>query len=321
VKHRDGRPIVVTGAPRSGSTFVGNVLASAPGVGYVHEPFNNEFGLVGVERNFPYVWAGAPHEATYRRLVDDLLAGKARFRTPPDYVPRPGLPARERLRDAVARPLVRSRANFMYTRTKLDPRARRYLLKDPFACFSLEWLHRSVGTDAVVLLRHPAAYVDSMLRMGWAPSLDDLRGQPELLARFPTIGELVADRPGGPLTVVESHAVWWVAIYSVLLAFADANPAMVVVRHEDLALEPVDRFAALFSQLDLELTDRVRRGIAERTGVERVVSGSEQRVHVLRRDSASAVRRWRERLDDVDVACIAAITGVTAAEHYPLAEW
>ena len=35
-----GRPILVTGAHRSGTTWVGKMLALAPGVAYVHEPFN-----------------------------------------------------------------------------------------------------------------------------------------------------------------------------------------------------------------------------------------------------------------------------------------
>src|SRR5690242_1511734 len=35
-----GRPILVTGAHRSGSTWVGKMLALAPGIGYIHEPFN-----------------------------------------------------------------------------------------------------------------------------------------------------------------------------------------------------------------------------------------------------------------------------------------
>ena len=34
------RPILVTGAHRSGTTWVGKMLALAPGVGYIHEPFS-----------------------------------------------------------------------------------------------------------------------------------------------------------------------------------------------------------------------------------------------------------------------------------------
>ena len=35
-----GPPILVTGAHRSGTTWVGKMLALAPGIGYVHEPFS-----------------------------------------------------------------------------------------------------------------------------------------------------------------------------------------------------------------------------------------------------------------------------------------
>jgi hypothetical protein len=34
------RPILVTGAHRSGTTWVGRMLALVPGVEYIHEPFN-----------------------------------------------------------------------------------------------------------------------------------------------------------------------------------------------------------------------------------------------------------------------------------------
>ena len=34
------RPILVTGAHRSGTTWIGKMLALAPGVGYIHEPFS-----------------------------------------------------------------------------------------------------------------------------------------------------------------------------------------------------------------------------------------------------------------------------------------
>jgi hypothetical protein len=49
------RPILVTGAPRSGTTWVGKMLALAPGVGYVHEPFNPRFSAGCFDRYFTVV--------------------------------------------------------------------------------------------------------------------------------------------------------------------------------------------------------------------------------------------------------------------------
>ena len=34
------KPILVTGSPRSGTTWVGRILSQSPSIGYIHEPFN-----------------------------------------------------------------------------------------------------------------------------------------------------------------------------------------------------------------------------------------------------------------------------------------
>ena len=49
------KPILVTGAHRSGTTWVGKMLALAPGVGYVHEPFNPRFSAGRFDRYFTVV--------------------------------------------------------------------------------------------------------------------------------------------------------------------------------------------------------------------------------------------------------------------------
>ena len=45
-------PILVTGAHRSGTTWVGKMLALAPGVAYLHEPFNPRFSAGRFDRYF-----------------------------------------------------------------------------------------------------------------------------------------------------------------------------------------------------------------------------------------------------------------------------
>jgi hypothetical protein len=35
-------PILVTGTPRSGTTWVGKIIATSPSVGYIKEPFNRK---------------------------------------------------------------------------------------------------------------------------------------------------------------------------------------------------------------------------------------------------------------------------------------
>src|SRR5882672_1880226 len=56
------RPILVTGAHRSGSTWVGRMIARSPTIRYIHEPFNPDAFKPGIcaarfEREFTYVCA------------------------------------------------------------------------------------------------------------------------------------------------------------------------------------------------------------------------------------------------------------------------
>ncbi len=77
------RPILVTGAHRSGTTWIGKMLALAPGVGYVHEPFSplTAPGISGApfDRFFAYVTAENAAAVRARPRADAAL----RLRRPP----------------------------------------------------------------------------------------------------------------------------------------------------------------------------------------------------------------------------------------------
>ncbi|MEO0377751.1 MAG: hypothetical protein AAF329_24760, partial [Cyanobacteria bacterium P01_A01_bin.17] len=47
--------IFVTGAPRSGTTFVGQILSTPISVDYIHEPFNPGCGIPGIGASYSYV--------------------------------------------------------------------------------------------------------------------------------------------------------------------------------------------------------------------------------------------------------------------------
>ncbi|WP_075261386.1 sulfotransferase [Geobacillus thermocatenulatus] len=53
IKYKNN-PILVTGAHRSGTTFVGKMLSLHPSIGYIQEPFNKDFGVKGIENWFLY---------------------------------------------------------------------------------------------------------------------------------------------------------------------------------------------------------------------------------------------------------------------------
>ena len=71
-----GRPILVTGAHRSGTTWVGKMLALAPGVAYVHEPFSPKTpkGLSPAPFRRYFTVVTRANEARYRPGLERTLA-------------------------------------------------------------------------------------------------------------------------------------------------------------------------------------------------------------------------------------------------------
>src|SRR6185295_18589108 len=51
----------------------------------------------------------------------------------------------------------------------LPPPISRALIKDPIACLMSEYLSQQFGLTTIVLFRHPAGFVSSMIRLKWCP--------------------------------------------------------------------------------------------------------------------------------------------------------
>jgi hypothetical protein len=162
-----GRPILVTGMPRSGTTWVGRVLCAGKGAGYVNEPFNLSTSpgtlRVPVDHWFPYVTAD--NEPAILGALEPLL----RFNYPL---------GRELRR---CRTYVELLHTLRWWRASLRSRGRRPLVKEPHAVFSAEWFARRMGSDVVVTVRHPLAVVSSWKRLGWSFDFMHLLGQPALV--------------------------------------------------------------------------------------------------------------------------------------------
>lgn len=306
------KPILVTGAHRSGSTFVGRILALPRSVGYVQEPFNRNFGIRGNDQTFPYVTKGSPLEPHYHRLVDDLLHLRARYKNPWRRAP-------SRLR-ALGQRVIGGRAGFGYALLRLNPFVRRLLVKDPIACMASEWLHREFGMEVVVLIRHPAAFVASLQRLDWRFDLRRLVDKNDLLEDH-LRGILDPDRDFEAIAPVEEAALLWKCIYSVLTTYADRNPEMMVVSHEALSRDPVGGFRSLYARLGLSFTPRVAVEIERATGERNPADPEEGGTHSIYRDSRGSVARWKSVLHRSDVDRIRELTQDLADRYYTEADW
>lgn len=299
----DQRPILVTGAHRSGTTWVGRMLALAPGVGYVHEPFNPRFSAGRFERYFTVVTS--ENESRYAPELERVLE----FRY--DLVAR--LRSRHRPRD-VAR-AVRDFVRVTWARRR-HPRP---VMKDPIALLSAEWLAQRFGMEVVVLIRHPAAFAASLKRLRWKHSFANFLDEgriPEVLRPYEDQIRRQAREPGG---VLEQAALLWRLLYNAVDGYRERHPDWIFLRHEDASADPVATFELLYDRLGLDLTAKAREAIARASAPENPAEPTTP--HAVELDSAASIGRWREQLTPEEVETLRERTRDVWPRFYSDADW
>jgi hypothetical protein len=270
------RWIFVTGAPRSGTTFAGQILSAPIEVDYIHEPFNPDCGIPGIDSRFLYLRPGEPGPERYRDSIDRLFRYEAPLRT--GYYPEDS-----RAKRAI-KAVVGSRGPFYYRIARLNPFHTTAVIKDPIGCLLTGYLAERHGVHPVILVRHPVAVAASVKRLGWSPNIDFLREQPHLVE-----DHFRSEPPGEAdlLTPVRAAAWEWWALNQVLLAEAARHDDWIVVLHEELSREPLETFRRLYEELNLPWSDRIGRRVRRRTSSRNPAEASRGRTQDLARDSRS----------------------------------
>jgi hypothetical protein len=283
------------------------MIASHPHIAYIEEPFNADM-RPGLPVRHMWHHVTDQDAELFRGYVGRLLA----FQPPwQDYLG--GRPGPRGLCDAA-----------FHVGLDIWRRLRRArpLLKDPLAFFSTEWLARTFDMDVIVLIRHPAAFVSSIKRLGWDVQFRNFLAQPRLLAGplapFAADIRRLHDRPQ---EILEHGILIWRMIHHVLLEYRARHPGWIFLRHEDLSLRPVEEFRSLFGRLGLEFTPAVHRTVEAHSSAENPSDAPAGTVHQLRRDSRANVWHWTHRLRPEEAARVLRGTEDIARALYPEPQW
>lgn len=170
--------LFVTGTPRSGTTFVGRVLSIPLEVDYLHEPFNPDWGIPGIDRLYLYIRGENPATLHYRKLVDRVFSY--------DFTLQTGSFKEGPLWRSWTKKIIGSRSAWSLRFAKLNPFHRTMILKDPIGCLLTGYLAQNFGVKPVVIIRHPVAVIASRMRLGWDTDrgLEAIRGQQELIEDY-----------------------------------------------------------------------------------------------------------------------------------------
>jgi hypothetical protein len=166
--------------------------------------------------------------------------------------------------------------------------------------------------------------VSSWWRLGWRPRLEELLAQPALLrdrlAGFREELEAAAADPRAD--GVDQASLLWRVIYATVAAYRREILGLEVVRHEDLSVDPVPEFAALYDRLGLPVGPAAERTILRATsggadqGLMRwSLAGGVSRTAARRLDSRANLQVWRERLTPEQVARVRELTADVAAGY------
>ncbi|MEU0570643.1 sulfotransferase [Nonomuraea sp. NPDC005983] len=239
--------ILVTGLPRSGTSWTGKMLAAGGGLVYVNEPLNPQHppgrcpGVLRADVTHRFQYICEDNSADWLPAFRDTATLRYRF--------LPELRANRSPYD-LARML---RYGTAFTLGRLT--RQRALLDDPFAVLSASWFATRLGCKVIALVRDPVSFVASWQRLGWTVYFHELLEQPLLVRDHPELLELRA--LVGSQDRVAKAAALWRATSRIL----SRTPGILVTSYEELAADPVPGFRRLYDYAALPWTSRAERRI------------------------------------------------------------
>ena len=88
-----------------------------------------------------------------------------------------------------------------------------------------------------------------------------------------------------PEDIIGQGSLLWKLVYQTVAAFEQTSPGLILVRHEDLSLDPVSGFAGLYAALGLKMTPRAEQRILNSSSSDNPEELSRKAVHSVRLDS------------------------------------
>jgi len=279
-------PILVTGVPRSGTTWFARLLAAGAGMALTgREPMN-------------------PRGRQY--ALAHTLSGWARLRN---------MSARQRRAVRLAylglNPWTYSRYGHRQWAAPLPWTTN--VIKDPFALLSIPGiLDATGGIRAVLIYRHPGAVLASYRRMGWEPDIDEV--QRLITAARDCGGPNLDDLPHREdMSYAEAMGRFWSTLHEFVLhdlLVAEISAVTHVIAHSEVASGGPTAGQAVASALGITWNSAMSQELSKESSA----NGSASSLHNLDRAPSDVAEAWRGKVSNDEIAEIDAVTAVTMAK-------
>ena len=223
------RLILITGAPRTGTTVVGEYLSGCSGVGELYEPMNANVGDRAVQNQFEIVGAGGFSTEVASDLIERIRRGKLHTKSPQN-----------------------ANRNRFLNRTKRTALSARYwpfyrtlVWKDPFAIFLAPEVAARGDIPVIVTIRDPLSVTGSFKRMNWTAPIADLIARMEEAGLKPP--EAARTLLAQEQTPARAGMILWHLVHAELLRWLDAGVPLTPILTTDILTQP-ERFTATIKQ-------------------------------------------------------------------------
>lgn len=277
INRKQGDHIVITGSPRSGTTWLAEMINTVPGSGIMWEPLHlgQQKDLAG--RGFTWRTFIDPDDRNpeYRQILGDILSGR-------------------RMDGHLGK--YQSLGSLLTTRF--------WIIKFVRANNMLEYIARNFPTRVPILLvRHPCAVVSSQMHRrtrhqtvtrertleNWSKGLPEIATQ--FLARYPEHRTYLESLDNWEEILA---AVW--CMDNMLLSGSSSAYSFIILSYEQLVSEGPEIMRPVMDYLNLEWTDRIAEQFESRSST--TVKGS----HVER--GKNLLEGWREKLNEREITRI-----------------
>lgn len=301
------RKILITGARRSGTTFIGKLLSSSySGLSYVEEPFNPVRGIKAIDHVwYPYINVNS--KSLLKNLEDVFKLKKIRFKNGiiNNETKTSNLDAsnyevfleifknnsKESILTRLGRVFFKSNHYLSYEKARLSTN-NTVVFKDALLSLSINQISNLKEVGIVVIFRNPLGFFHSMERLNWAILPSNFLNQEELMVDFPFIKELPKNNK------VDQIINEWVIINTIILKSIKVNKNIICVSHDKLSKKPLDQLSKICERLNLN----------ENINLEQVDtitnSSSEKRTDKtknVKRDSIQELNSWKGKIDSKTV--------------------
>lgn len=253
-------PVVVLSMPRSGSSWVGEILGLSPSSLYLREPISQTHLKMtpdGAPSFFEFDMISLPEG--YESSAADVFSGL---------------------------PLFNRWITIFPKQWALLKRSHKQVVVKEINPFMLSWLIENYRPRIIYLIRHPVATASSFKKMGWAGEQFEFRLSSETLkTKIPHYQQFTH-------SFWTEHGAFQAFLLKEILEQAKDYDDFKLVKYKHICENPLGVFKDMYDFTGLEWNDSVERKIRKRIHPEEVNTDS----YSIYRDTALEAKKWKKQV-------------------------